>query len=382
MRVCVVDVDAGVDDAQALVAVLRSAEVRSGELRVLGITCVAGNVPVESVVANVCVVLEACEAEDVPVFVGCHRPLVRRYSHAKYWHGEDGLGGCRHKFPASDRFVREESAVEALWRLAREHPGRLEVLALGPLTNLAVALRLHPELPRQLRRLVIMGGTGEMVGNVSASVEYNFHADPEAARAVLQPEGFGGGLGERCVGVSGEEGGSATWDACGLQTGGSGLVEVVPWETVDRHSLSLEWCRAEWLSGESSAGRMLSEVSEDIFGKCVRFGDGESYAAADALAAAVLVRGPSLVSTMLTRAVTVDCGGGPCHGALVVDRRKEGLPPCDRARFVSYDKPVASSAAAASSTAEWELPTENGVASIVHEIDDALFRELLVASTR
>jgi purine nucleosidase len=120
---------------------------------------------------------------DVPVYAGCARPLVAHPVDASYVHGEDGLGDSG--YPPSRRRVEGEHAVNALVRLASESRGELTLIALGPLTNLALATRLDPALPGKYRRLVVMGGAIRGTGNVTPAAEFNAHADPEAAAIVL-----------------------------------------------------------------------------------------------------------------------------------------------------------------------------------------------------
>ncbi|XOB98546.1 nucleoside hydrolase [Deinococcota bacterium DY0809b] len=180
-RDLIVDTDAGVDDALALMLALAHPDAE-----VVAVTAVGGNVPLENVVPNVFEVLHAMGAEGVPVFPGVREPLLPgERVHATEFHGEDGLGDL------AERRARVrpqmEHAAAALVRLARERPGELTLVALGPLTNLALALRLEPGLPRLLRRLVVMGGAHAARGNTPHwAAEFNFYFDPEAAQMVVQ----------------------------------------------------------------------------------------------------------------------------------------------------------------------------------------------------
>ena len=181
MNPLIIDTDAGVDDALALMLALAHPEAE-----VAGVTAVGGNVPLEHVVPNVFEVLHAMGTEGVPVFPGAREPLLPgERVHATEFHGEDGLGDYPNR-RARVRPEREPAAV-AIARLARERPGELVLVALGPLTNLALALRLEPELPRLLRRLVVMGGAHTARGNTPRwAAEFNFYYDPEAAQMVVQ----------------------------------------------------------------------------------------------------------------------------------------------------------------------------------------------------
>jgi inosine-uridine nucleoside N-ribohydrolase len=175
----VLDVDTGIDDALALLLALRSPE-----LDVLGIGCVAGNVTLDQVVRNTLGVLAVAGRADVPVAPGAARPLLRRLTTATFFHGEDGIGGV--PLPAVAGAPAAETAAAMLCRLARAHEGELNLVAVGPLTNVALACRLDPAFPSRLRRLVVMGGAAGVTGNVTPAAEANFYNDPEAAAVVFE----------------------------------------------------------------------------------------------------------------------------------------------------------------------------------------------------
>jgi purine nucleosidase len=173
----VIDTDPGVDDAHALMMAFAHPEAQ-----IEAITTVAGNVSLERTTANACTILDVLE-RDVPVYAGCDRPLVTRTPDASHVHGKDGLGDSG--YPRSKRRVADEHAVNALVRLANASPGELTLVALGPLTNLALATRLDPDLPHKYKRLVAMGGAIRGMGNVTSAAEFNAYTDPEAAAIVF-----------------------------------------------------------------------------------------------------------------------------------------------------------------------------------------------------
>ncbi len=173
------DVDTGIDDALALLLALRSPE-----LSLLGVTTVAGNVDVDQTTRNTLAVLELAGAGHVPVARGAARPLLRRLTTATFFHGPNGLGGV--ELPAARRAPEPEPAALFLIRQALARPGEITLVATGPLTNVALALRLDPTFGPALRRLVVMGGAARVPGNVSPVAEANFYADPEAARIVFE----------------------------------------------------------------------------------------------------------------------------------------------------------------------------------------------------
>src|SRR5215216_893987 len=174
----VLDVDTGTDDALAL-----AYAVASPKIELVGVTTVAGNVDVEKTTANTLSVLDWLGAAHVPVHRGASRPLVRPHQDASYFHDESGLGGAQ--LPTSTRSIGADRGPAALIRLARQWPGALTLVALGPLTNLAIALNVEPELTQLLKWVVIMGGAYTVPGNTTPAAEFNILVDPEAADQVF-----------------------------------------------------------------------------------------------------------------------------------------------------------------------------------------------------
>ncbi len=178
-RKILIDTDTASDDAVALIMALRSPKVR-----VLAITVVAGNVSVEQGTRNALFTAELC-ASSVPVFTGAAAPLMRPLEDASWFHGQDGLGD--HGYRPMTRAAESGFAVDAMVRTIEANPG-IELITLGPLTNLALALRQSPNLAANVSRCVVMGGAPCCEGNVTPAAEYNFWVDPEAARAVLRSQ--------------------------------------------------------------------------------------------------------------------------------------------------------------------------------------------------
>jgi purine nucleosidase len=173
------DVDTGVDDAMAL-----ALAVASPEIELVGVTTVAGNVDRDQATSNTLRVLDFVGADDVPVYAGMTRPLARVRIDATHFHGHDGIGNA--PLPDTRRGIERQSAPDVIIQTARELAGELTLLFVGPLTNLAVALGLEPELPSLVRRTVIMGGAFTVPGNETPWAEFNVAADPEAARVVAE----------------------------------------------------------------------------------------------------------------------------------------------------------------------------------------------------
>ena len=173
-----VDTDTASDDAVALVMALRAPGVA-----VRGITVVAGNVAVGQATANALFVAELCGADDVPVYAGCGRPLLRPPVDANWFHGRDGLSDVG--YAPARRTAEPTHAVDAILAITAAHPG-LTLVTLGPLTNVAAALVRDPAVATRVGRCVVMGGNPCCVGNVTPAAEYNVWCDPEAAEIVLR----------------------------------------------------------------------------------------------------------------------------------------------------------------------------------------------------
>jgi purine nucleosidase len=177
MRNFLIDTDTASDDAVAIIMALADPNVR-----VLGLTTVAGNVGLKQATRNALLTAEICKS-DVPVFAGADKPLTRAHDHAHWFHGKDGMGD--RGFPTPRRKAEREQAVDAIVRIAQAEPG-LTLVTLGPLTNIALALKRDPKLAEKIGRCVVMGGAPCCEGNVTPAAEYNIWVDPEAARAVFR----------------------------------------------------------------------------------------------------------------------------------------------------------------------------------------------------
>ena len=171
----IIDCDPGVDDAMAIIAAARWADL-------VGITTVAGNVPLEHTTANACR-LRSLLGLDVEVHAGADGPLVGEQEFARHVHGETGLGDV--VLPEPDRGPDSEDAVAYLVETTRSEEG-LHLVPIGPLTNVALALRADPGLAHRVASITLMGGSALGVGNVSAAAEFNVFADPEAADQVFR----------------------------------------------------------------------------------------------------------------------------------------------------------------------------------------------------
>ena len=174
----ILDVDTGIDDALALLYACASPEAE-----LLAVTCVAGNVEARQVAANTRAVLALAGRSDVPVLLGEERPLVKPLQTTPETHGPNGIGYAL--LPPPSRELEPDHAADRIVALARERPGDVTLVTLGPLTNLARALEREPALPSLLGGYVLMGGAYRAPGNTTPTTEWNLHVDPDAGKAVF-----------------------------------------------------------------------------------------------------------------------------------------------------------------------------------------------------
>ena len=171
------DVDPGIDDALAILLALSSPE-----LSVEGITIVAGNVEVDVGLRNARQILDLAGRSEIPVARGAETPLVGRLVTSRHVHGDNGLGNVELPPPSAAPFAG--TATDLIATKIREHAGRITLIPVGPLTNIALALKQHPELASDIKEIVLMGGSLSG-GNITPAAEFNIYNDPEAAEIVF-----------------------------------------------------------------------------------------------------------------------------------------------------------------------------------------------------
>ena len=177
MKPVLIDCDPGSDDALAILAALNSPD-----LDVVGLTTVGGNATIDDTTRNALAILEIGGRAEVPVWRGAGRPLVGEFRFGYDYHGEAGVG-IRLEAPATRE--QPEPAVDAIARTVLDRPGELTLIALGPLTNVAQALRREPKLADEVAEIIVMGGAVEAPGNVTGHAEFNIYNDPAAAGVVF-----------------------------------------------------------------------------------------------------------------------------------------------------------------------------------------------------
>lgn len=270
-----IDTDPGVDDALALLMAFNDPDHR-----VVGLTIAAGNVGLRHTVANA---LKLCEVAgvDVPVFAGCSSPLVHEAEDAAHVHGQDGFGDTGYA-PANAQAQGEHAAL-AILRLSHEHAGRLLLVALGPLTNVALALRLDPTLPQRVARLVVMGGAVTAHGNITPAAEFNVAFDPESAHVVFSA---------------------------------FPRFDLVDWEATVAHGLLHDEV-VDWLRADSPRARFYDAISRKTR-EWSADRRGAYWHSADALAMACALQ-PDGATEQVARPVVVELEGRHTRGATVVD---------------------------------------------------------------
>ncbi|MCJ8732447.1 hypothetical protein PDJAM_G00211350 [Pangasius djambal] len=281
-----VDVDCGVDDAQAIMMALAVPDVQ-----ILGITCVHGNASIENVCRNVLRVLKVCDQMEIPVFRGASKPLLGDVLNASLFHGHDGLGDAPDPNAPGLELAQEEGAVSAIIRIVNEHPGEVSIVATAPLTNLALAVKLDPTLPQKLKALYIMGGNTDSRGNTTICGEFNFAADPEAAYIVLNDY--------LCPTYI------ATWEFTCLSK--------LPWEFCD-----------VWLAQDTNKARFMKKIFQHSIDMCNNerinneLVSGPGFISCDSYAMAAAIDDTFIIESD-HKAVTVELSGKHTRGMMVVD---------------------------------------------------------------
>jgi purine nucleosidase len=274
MRRFLIDTDTASDDAVALVMALQNPDIS-----IEAITVVAGNVPVEQGLQNALYTVELCKKQ-VPVYAGMAGPMLHPLETAQHIHGVDGLGDIG--LPLHGRIPAPGHAVHALIDIIKRFPGEITLVALGPLTNIALALRFDASIAQKVKECIIMGGVGKGIGNVTPVAEYNIWVDPEAAKIV-----FESGMPITMVG----------WDVC-----------------VNKATISLDEAQSI-----RQIGTTLAEFCIDI--QHVHGGgklNARPFVIADPLAMAIALN-REVATDVRTLSVSIETESRLCRGQTVVD---------------------------------------------------------------
>jgi purine nucleosidase len=298
-----IDTDTASDDAVAIVMALRHPNTE-----VVGMSVVIGNVPVEMGVQNALYTAEIC-GKSIPVHAGAALPLVRPFATAQHVHGVDGMGDIG--LPLKGRTATSNDAIHAMIEAFRKEPGELELVALGPLTNLALAIRIEPQFASWVKRCVIMGGTGVLPGNATPLSEFNWWVDPEAVHIVLE----------------------------------SGMkVEMVGWDVSLADSV-IDTDLAEELRNLGPLGQFSIDIQKSLRRFIEEVTGRTGFDWPDPIAMAVALE-PDIASSEAHRRVEVSLGLGHERGQTIVDHlgNTKREPNCrvvyrvDRERFVDMTR--------------------------------------------
>ncbi|SFV36659.1 purine nucleosidase/non-specific riboncleoside hydrolase [Devosia crocina] len=303
-RKLILDTDGGVDDAQALLMLIANGRTPDA------ITTVFGNVGLDAATRNILTVLQVAGKDTVPVHKGADRPLTQPVIDAKYIHGDDGLGGAPR--PATIPEVASTNGIGFLidtFRAAAGGGEQVDLLMIGPLTNLALALRLAPDIVEGIGQLTIMGATVYGRGNTTPAAEFNIYADPEAAAIVF---------------------------------GADVETLVAPWEPCVTHFMTGEEVEALLAEVPDSPEKTFSAA---LVGHARRttigYGGPDHFRFVDPLAIAAVIE-PDLVTKTLQASVDVALAPGITRGMTVVDPSgRLGTPPVTLIEEARVDRLIA-----------------------------------------
>ena len=177
MRRIIIDTDTASDDSVAIIMALRAENIK-----VEALTVVAGNVPIDIAVNNALVSVQVANTYDVPVYPGADKPLVKDLETGQFAHGQNGMG--EHVLPIAKKKAEKMHAVDAMIEIIKNNPNEIDLMPIGPLTNIAMAIQKAPEIMKLIKGIYIMGGNGFGEGNMTEYAEYNYYVDAEAVKIV------------------------------------------------------------------------------------------------------------------------------------------------------------------------------------------------------
>ena len=278
-----IDTDTGSDDVWAIIEALRATDI----VRVEAITVVCGNLPLDLCVKNAMLAVDAAGTYTLPVYRGMEYPLCNPEAfYAPEIHGADGLGEMH--LPPSPRFIESKHAVDAIIDLVMTNPNQIEIVTIGPMTNLAVALQKEENLAENIKKVWILGGSASGTGNMTPNAEYNIYADPEAADIVLR-------AGMDTVWV--------TWDSA------VGETEITPEEVAHLYNSG---CQAGVFCARCT--RTLREYYQNTYGR-------NSFAVIDSLVMTAALY-PEIMKDLFGSHCSIDLEEGEMRGFFRMDPAK------------------------------------------------------------
>uniref|UniRef100_A0A182PJ34 Inosine/uridine-preferring nucleoside hydrolase domain-containing protein n=1 Tax=Anopheles epiroticus TaxID=199890 RepID=A0A182PJ34_9DIPT len=279
-RRVILDLDGGGDDAWALVMLLSNEEKYN--ICVQAVTCSHGNARVSDVLVNVLRILASLDRLDVPVYGGASEPLItpgptRNASH--YFWGSNGFGDVEFESSFSVNTLESLHAVESMNDLFQMYPNKIALLAVGPLTNLALLYKMYPETRDKIAGLYLLGGNRHGVGNTALAAEFNFFRDPEAAHIVLNNSPM--------------------------------IVHVFPWETVLLQTFTTKWRFETFRQSTNPAVQVLNQVENVVYAQ------EEIWTPCDMYVAAIFLNG-SILQTVKSYRAEVELTGTVTRGMMAI----------------------------------------------------------------
>ncbi|CAO1390410.1 unnamed protein product [Diamesa serratosioi] len=282
----IIDCDSGNDDAWAIISLLKAE--KKFNLKLLAITCCNGNTTVDHSTLNNLLILETVNRMDVPVYAGAESSLIKKTEYYKPFHGADGFGEI-YKTKPDKELLQKKHAVEALKDYIEENPEELVLIAVGPLTNVALLYKLYPGISAKIKELHIMGGNYKGEGNITPSAEFNFWMDPEAANIVLAES--------LCP------------------------VIIFPWESCKQASIGMPF--DDWRINILSSNRNnICNLMDPIESKVHAF---DNFVPCDAFSTACFMI-PKLITKQVQEHVTVELSGNHTRGQMIIDHTKSKKP--------------------------------------------------------
>ncbi|XP_014204190.1 uncharacterized protein LOC106636331 [Copidosoma floridanum] len=287
----IVDCDAGTDDALAL-AMLISAQ-KFYRVQILAITCVSGNTHVDNVINNVYRTLEVCGALDIPVYKGADSALLStdnvKFAKLNAYHGTDGFGDVYQDVPDTSR-LKDEHAVNALRSITAQYHGEVTILCLGPLTNIALAIKMYPNFADSVKRFLVMGGNSAGVGNITSQAEFNFFCDPESVHIVIDSTP------------------NKLW--------------LLTWETCLKAKIDMEWRKEIFGKIDTPVVHFVNKIDDGVNSSK---NEEHYYIPCDAYVVGVFLR-PDAAKDVVMHNIDIELGGLKTRGLILVDHMKFNKP--------------------------------------------------------
>ncbi|XP_057335852.1 inosine-uridine preferring nucleoside hydrolase-like isoform X1 [Microplitis mediator] len=289
----IVDCDGGYDDAVSLILMINAHKKKSIDLK--AITCVTGNTDIDNVVKNVSRILDACDSKDIPVYRGADSSLISIESLAVKatevrYHGHDGFGDV-FTDEVDVSYLQKDHAVIALHKLITDNPNEISVVCLAPLTNIALAIKIYPDILKNVKDFYIMGGNSAGLGNTTPQAEFNFYADPESAHILLQSNI------------------KPLW--------------LFPWETCLKSDITIEWRENELGKlKENKKLKLIKTVEDGIYKNKIK---RQVYRPCDAFCASAFIN-PEVIKDYNSCNADVELQGLKTRGFVAIDHLETKKP--------------------------------------------------------